>query len=520
MNHRASGILLHLTSLASPYPIGDLGPAATAFVDFMVAGGQRWWQMLPIGPTGEENSPYQSSSAFAGNPLLISPDRLIEQGLLDRRDVEVFTHVEEGTVDYTAAVRLKKRWLKKAFEQFVKTRHGKSQSEFAVFAHAESFWLGDFSLFIAIQDSEGTSNWTYWKEDLRTRQPDALDSARNHLANDIRYHQFVQWQFSVQWKELKAYCASKGVRMIGDIPQFVAHESADVWAHPKLFKLDAGGTPTVVAGVPPDDFSKTGQLWGLPIYCWEALREENYRWWVERLRMAFRRFDVNRLDHFIGFVRTYEVSVQAKTALNGKYEPGGGESFFKAVQTALGFLPFIADDLGATTTEVVALIDQLKIPGMQLLQSEFGSYLEGRSLTSELHPIRTVVYTGTHDNDTTEGWYTTLNDQQRRDLQRLLSARDEDVVWAMIDKALASPSETAIVPLQDLLKLGSEARMNFPGIAKGNWRWRVKEGVLTKKLAQRLLSTTQAHGRLGSFEPSLDFRCQEDPLTTEMMKQA
>ena len=423
-------------------------------------------------------------------------------------------------MNYPAAARLKLQWLKKAFEHFEKNRHGGRQSELDAFARAESFWLEDFSLFSAIQEKEGTSDWTRWDQELRTRQPDAIIRAQKYFANDIRYHQFVQWQFSVQWKELRAYCTSKGIRLIGDVPLFVAHQSADVWAHPGLFKLDADGNPTVVAGVPPDYFSKTGQVWGVPVYRWEALQEQNYSWWIERLRTAFGRFDVNRLDHFIGFVRTYEVPAQAKTAVNGQYQPGGGASFFEAVREALGSLPLIADDLGATTPEVVALLDQLQIPGTRVLQFEFGSNLETDSVPPEQHPAKSVVYTGTHDNDTTAGWYRKLPSTQREALQKQLGANNREIVWAMIREAMASQADTAIVPAQDLLELGSEARMNFPGIAKGNWRWRLKDGALTQELAQRLRSITTTYGRLRSGEPRPAPRCQEDDPTPQIAKRA
>jgi 4-alpha-glucanotransferase len=520
MNQRTSGILLHPTSLSNPYPIGDLGPAATAFVDFLVESGQHWWQMLPIGPAGEGNSPYQSPSAFAGNPLLVSPDRLVEQGFLNRQDIGLPIFEVVGKVNYPAAARLRLGWLRNAFERFEKTRRGATQSEFDVFARAESFWLEDFSMFSAIQGKEGTSDWIRWNQELRTRQPDAVIRAQKHFADDIRYHEFVQWQFSVQWKELRTYCASKGIQLIGDIPLFVAHHSADVWAHPELFKLNTDGNPAVVAGVPPDYFSKTGQLWGLPVYRWEALQAQNYRWWIERLRTAFGRFDVNRLDHFIGFVRTYEVSAQAKTALNGQYQPGGGASFFKAAREALGSLPLIADDLGDTTPEVVALLDQLQIPGTRVLQFEFGANLQTDSVPSAPHPQKSVVYTGTHDNDTTAGWYGKLPATQRKALQKQLGAKNREIVWAMIREALASQADTAIVPAQDLLELGSEARMNFPGIAEGNWGWRLKDGALTQKLAQKLRSITITYGRLWSGEPRPAPQCQEDDPTPQIAKRA
>jgi 4-alpha-glucanotransferase len=520
MNQRASGILLHPTSLANAYPIGDLGPAATAFVDFMFTSGQRRWQMLPIGPTGGENSPYQSSSAFAGNPLLISPDRLVEQGFLNRQEIVLLISKDAGSVDYPEAARLKLALLKKAFEHFGEQKHVGSQSEFDAFSRAESYWLADFSLFSAIQAKEGTADWTRWKKELRTRQPEAILRAQKHFSDEIRYHQFVQWQFSVQWKELRTYCASKGIQLIGDIPLFVAHHSADAWAHPELFKLNAAGNPTVIAGVPPDYFSKTGQLWGLPVYRWEALQAQNYRWWIERLRMAFGRFDLNRLDHFIGFVRTYEVSAQAKTALKGKYLPGGGAAFFKAIREALGPLPFIADDLGDTTPEVVALLDQFQIPGTRVLQFEFGSELQNDSNPPAPHPLETVVYTGTHDNDTTAGWYKNLSSTQHEVLQQMLGAKNGEIVWAMIRAALASKANTAIIPAQDLLELGSEARMNLPGIAKGNWGWRLQADVLTEKLAQRLRSLTMEYGRLmnGNTVPSAKF--PEHDLAPQIAKRA
>ena len=520
MNQRSSGILLHPSSLFNANPIGDLGPSANAFVDFLFNSGQRRWQMLPIGPTCEDNSPYQSPSAFAGNPLLLSLDRLAEQGLLNREEIGLPASEKAGSVNFPEAARWKTALLKKAFEHFGEQKHIGRQSDLDAFLVDESYWLGDFSLFSAIRESEGTSDWTRWQPELRMRQPDAMTRAQKRFADDIRYHEFVQWQFSEQWKELKAYCTAKGIRLIGDIPLFVAHQSADVWAHPELFKLNAAGNPTVVAGVPPDYFSKTGQLWGLPVYHWEALQAQNYRWWIERLRTAFGRFDINRLDHFIGFVRTYEVSAQAKTALKGKYLPGGGAAFFKGIHKVLGPLAFIADDLGDTTPEVVALLNQFQIPGTRVLQFEFGSNLQNSSNPPAPHPLETVVYTGTHDNDTTAGWFENLTSAQREILQQLLRAKEGGIVWAMIRAALASAANTAIVPAQDLLELGSEARMNLPGIAKGNWGWRIQTGVLTEKLAQRLRSLTMEYGRLmnGNTVPSARF--PEPVLASQIAKRA
>jgi 4-alpha-glucanotransferase len=520
MNQRSSGILLHPSSLFNACPIGDLGPSANAFVDFLFNSGQRRWQMLPIGPTCADNSPYQSPSAFAGNPLLLSPDRFVEQGLISREEINLPTSEKAGSVNFPEAARWKTALLKKAFKHFGEQKHVGRQSEFDTFSREESYWLGDFSLFSAILESEGTADWTRWQPELRTRQPDAMTRAQKRFADDIRYHEFIQWQFSVQWKELKASCAAKGIRLIGDIPLFVAHQSADVWAHPELFKLNAAGNPTVVAGVPPDYFSKTGQLWGLPVYRWEALQAQNYRWWIERLRMAFSRFDANRLDHFIGFVRTYEVSAQAKTALQGKYLPGGGAAFFKAVREALGPMPFIADDLGDTTPEVVALLDQFQIPGTRVLQFEFGSELQNDTNRPAPHPLETVVYTGTHDNDTTAGWFKNLPNTQREVLQQMLGAKDGEIVWAMIRAALASPANTAIIPAQDLLELASQARMNLPGIAKGNWGWRLQAGMLTEKLTHRLRSLTMEYGRLMNGNPVSPAMLPEHDLTPQIAKRA
>ena len=318
------------------------------------------------------------------------------------------------------------------------------------------------------------------------------------MAHEIRYHEFIQWQFAVQWNELKVYCKSKGIRLIGDIPMFVAHQSADVWAHPEFFKLDADGNPSVVAGVPPDYFSKTGQLWGLPVYRWDVLAQQKYSWWIERIRIALRRFDLVRLDHFIGFVRTFEISAQAKTAELGTYNAGGGASFFQTVREALGELAFIADNLGVITPEVTALMEKFQIPGTQVLQFEYGTQLEHNSIVSDERLVNSVLYTGTHDNDTTEGWYEHLPSEQRNSLQKQLGVNFSDIDWAMIVKAFGSQANTAIIPMQDFLNLGTEARMNFPGIADGNWQWRLKDGVLNQDLSKKIKNTGMTSGRLSN----------------------
>jgi 4-alpha-glucanotransferase len=466
------------------------------FVDFLVESGQRWWQMLPIGPTGQDNSPYQSMSAFGGNPLLVSFDRLVEQGLLESSDIEFYVSCNEGKINYLAAQGFRPRLLRKAFENFEKNKNESKQAALSAFISAEAYWLEDFSLFLAIQEKEGTSDWTKWNPELRARKPEAIIHAQEYFAEDIRYHKFVQWQFSVQWKQLKAYCTSKGIRLIGDVPHFVAHQSADVWAHPEIFKLDAVGNPAVVAGVPPDYYSKTGQVWGCPVYRWDVLKEENYGWWIQRLRIAFSRFDANRLDHFIGFVHFFELSAQARTAENGCYQLGPGAYFFDAVRKDLGLLTLIADDLGAITPEVVDLMEQFQVPGTHVLQFEFGDNGTTNSTRSKEYLMKSVVYTGTHDNDTTNGWFHQLPGPQQESLQKKLGVKKQDIVWAMIREAFVSEADTAIIPAQDLLDLGSEARMNFPGTAIENWQWRLRDGVLTQELAQKLRSLTLSSGRL------------------------
>jgi 4-alpha-glucanotransferase len=495
MDQKTAGILLHITSLSNHHFIGDLGPAANVFVDFMSQSNQRWWQMLPIGPTGKDNSPYQTTSAFAGNPLLISPERLVEQGFLNSQDIEFSTSLNNGKVNYPKAIQLKHRLLKKAFKNFEKETSSDRQSELNAFARTESAWLDDFSLFSAIQNKEGTPDWTQWESKFRLRNPNTLVRAKKYLAKDIRYHQFVQWQFSIQWQTLRLYCKKNGIKLIGDVPLFVAHHSPDVWAHPDIFKLDNKGRPTVIAGVPPDCFSDTGQMWNVPVYRWDVLRAQSYSWWIERLRTVLQRFDIIRLDHFIGFIRTYEVLAGAKTAIHGQYHLGGGLSFFKTVHKALGLLPFIADDLGAITSEVEALRNQLEIPGTRVLQFELATSIETNIIPPKQYPTDSVVYTGTHDNDTTIGWYRKLPSKQRKALNKQLNTLPSEFNWAMIRTALTANSNTAIIPMQDILGLGSEARMNVPGKMKDNWQWRMKKNVLTKMLTQKMKKLTQTFER-------------------------
>jgi len=498
LDERCSGVLLHPTSLHNRFPIGDLGPAAYAFIDFLAQSGQRWWQMLPVGPPGDGHSPYHAMSAFAGSPLLISPEMLFEQAWLNRGDIEPLGR-SSGNINYRRVWRWKMQWLKKAYVRFQGARDKKPQTALEAFIRAESSWLNDFALFFAICEKAGTTDWTRWNPELRARQPAALARAKTDLAEELGLHTFIQWQFALQWQALKAYAARKKIDLIGDLPMFVALQSVDVWAHPELFKLNADGKPTVVAGVPPDYFSKTGQLWGNPIYRWDVLQQQNYAWWIERLRMSFRRFDGLRLDHFIGFVRSYEVPAGNRTAQNGQYRPGPGAHFFDVVEKALGSAPFIAEDLGSVTPEVEALRDQFRFPGMRVLQFEIHPGKDTEAFKPDHNPVHCVVYTGTHDNDTIVGWYRKLPTKQREWLAQKLGGREREIHWALIRVGEDSKAQTAVVPMQDLLGLGSEARMNVPGQPWGNWRWRLKSNALDRRLAQRLRQLTRICGRDGSL---------------------
>ncbi len=495
MKQRSSGVLLHPTSLANAYPIGDLGPAAYRFADFLYEGGQSEWQMLPVSPSGGGDSPYQSPSAFAGNPLLLSPDPWVERGWLDRQDIEMDSTPAPGKVDFHRAALLKNQWFKKAYGRFEQMAKGPDLARFEAFFQSESYWLEDFVLFTVLQSKQGTANWTRWPEELKNRQLSALRQTRKKFESEILFHKFIQWQFAEQWEGLKTYCAQKGIGLIGDIPMFVSYESADVWAHPEIFKLNPDGSLPLVAGVPPDYFSPDGQVWGTPLYRWDVLRDQGYRWWIERLKKAMERFDLNRLDHFIGFERAFEVPAGESTAKNGQYQPGGGAPFFEAVRKAFGRLPLIAEDLGLITPEVEALRDQFELPSTKVLQFDFDASLKTLSLAPDRHPVNSVVYTGTHDNDTTAGWYAQLSPEHKEALKKELDTDDPGVVWAMIGKAMAAKANLAIFPAQDLLELGSQDRMNIPGTAEGNWSWRLLDGALTPALADKLRNLTRAHGR-------------------------
>jgi 4-alpha-glucanotransferase len=488
---RASGVLLHPTSLPGPHGSGDLGPEAHRFVDFLARARQRWWQMLPVVPPGAGNSPYQSISAFAGSPLLISLDGLVRRGLLKRHELVSESRLEPGRVRYPAVRRFRERALRIAFERFEVRRS--RQRGFEAFCARSRDWLDDFALFRALRDAHGGVPWTAWEPELRTRRASALARARHSLSSRIRYHQFVQLEFHRQWSALRRHCGERGVSLIGDLPIFVAHNSADVWAHQELFRLDRNGRRSVQAGVPPDYFSATGQLWGNPIYRWDAMRARGYDWWLARLRTELARFDAVRLDHFIGFQNYWEVPRRARTARNGRWVLGPGAHFFGHVFRTLGKLQLIAEDLGVVTPQVEALRDRFSLPGMKVLHFAFAPQAEA----SRPHHFQrnAVVYTGTHDNDTTRGWFRSLDREQRELVRTYLDSNGRQVHWDLIRLAWLSPPHTAIVPAQDLLGLGASARMNRPARPSGNWAWRVSAGALAEPLAERLGDLTSLYGR-------------------------
>jgi 4-alpha-glucanotransferase len=490
---RGSGLLLHPTSLPGRFGIGDLGPAAYTWVDTLVRAGQKWWQVLPLGPTGYGDSPYQCFSAFAGNPYLVSPESLVQDGLIAAADLANL-HFPEDRVDFGPVIEFKVWLLQRAWERFKAGAAAALKPEFEAFRDEGASWLEDFALFMAIKDAHGGASWLGWEKALVQRQQAALDKARRELADGMRQHQFRQFLFFKAWRALKAHANTQGVRLIGDIPIFVSSDSADVWAHPELFQLDADRQPLAVAGVPPDYFSKTGQLWGNPLYDWEALKAVGYDWWVERFKATLGQVDLVRLDHFRGFEAYWRIAAGMPTAEIGAWTPGPGADFLTNLSETLGGLPLIAEDLGVITPGVEALRDDFHLPGMKILQFAFGGATEDRFLP-HTYEHNCVVYTGTHDNDTTRGWYEAATEPER-DLFRRYTARDgTDVAWDFIRLAWSSVADLAVAPLQDLLSLGSEARMNLPGRASGNWAWRFRAGLVTPVLVARLAEMTEMYAR-------------------------
>jgi 4-alpha-glucanotransferase len=476
--YRAAGLLLHVTALPSPYGIGDLGPAAFAWIDRLHDAGQSCWQALPLGPTGYGDSPYQPLSSFAGNALVISPQLLISEGLLDASECDA--HFAPGAVDYARVIPFKERVLAAAWNRFRRMRHGDVRREYEEFCLGQASWLEDYALFRALKARYGGAYYVKWPTELVLRCRGAIAAARRELRDYIDRIRFEQFLVSRQGERLKEYAHSKGVTLIGDLPLFVAPDSSDVWANPELFLLDEYRRPRFVAGVPPDYFSAYGQLWGNPVYNWDAFRAQGYRWWIERFRALLSHVDLIRLDHFRGFAAAWHIPSRAPTAQTGSWQPGPGAEFFRRVEAELGGLPFIAEDLGLITPDVETLRDQFRIPGTRVLQFAFDGHEDNPHLTQNyIH--NTVVYSGTHDNPTSREWFEELATNQ----QEIVSSRfNQTNDWAiepgpaLMSLAWSSRAALAIAPLQDLLNLGREARMNVPGHAGGNWCWRATDGML------------------------------------------
>jgi 4-alpha-glucanotransferase len=468
---RSSGILLHPTSLPGPYGSGDLGSTSRHFVEWMIVAGQSIWQVLPLEPTGYGDSPYMALSAFAGNPLLIGLEHLIDKGWLAQSELVPVPEFPRGKVDFPSVVRFRMRALHRAADKFFAQQRGSEMTDFENFCDERKSWLDDFVLFKSLDDHFGNKVWTDWDRDIVQRKPRALADARESLAQHLKFWKFTQWQFYRQWADLKKYANDRGIRIIGDIPIFVAHHSADVWSHPAHFTLDKTGRPRVVAGVPPDYFSETGQRWGNPLYRWEEMEEDHFQWWVERFRRTFSLVDILRLDHFRGFAAYWEIPATEKTAVKGRWVKGPKSKLFNAVRKKLGKLPIIAEDLGVITPDVMALREEFEFPGMKVLQFAFAGNPDNPFLPHRYEP-NSVVYTGTHDNDTTRGWYETASEREKIFVRKYCGANNQSICEAMIMCASRSVADMAIFPFQDVLGLGTEGRMNFPGTTLGNWDWR------------------------------------------------
>ena len=503
---RTSGILLHPTSLPGRYGVGDLGPDAYRFADWLARTGQGLWQMLPLGPTGYGNSPYMCFSAFGGNPLLISPDGLVEAGWLTPDELANPPGFPAGRVDYGAAWAYKGPLLQRAFHRFQERGRQGYPERFYRFCQEHAEWLEDYALFMALKDAQRGAVWNRWPEPLAHRDPDALLQARRAHGQAILFRKFVQFVFFEQWHALRDYCHRQGIRLVGDLPIFVAYDSADVWAHRELFHLDEDGRPLAVAGVPPDYFSATGQRWGNPLYRWEAVARTGFCWWVQRVRVTLSLVDVVRLDHFRGFEAYWEVPAEEPNAVNGEWVKGPGRDLFDAIKRELGEVPMIAEDLGVITPEVDALREQLRIPGMRILQMAFGTDPKAPEYRPHRHVRDCVVYTATHDHNTSAGWYSAEPGTQttqtveevaaERDLaRRYLPIHEGEVHWDFIRAALGSVADTAVIPMQDILGLDTASRMNLPGTSAGNWEWRLAWEQVVPEAGERLYDLTRLFDR-------------------------
>ena len=500
--YRSSGILLHVTSLPSPYGVGDLGPSAFSWVDRLHDSAQEWWQVLPLGPTGYGNSPYQSLSSFAGNGLLISPDCLISDGLLKASDCA--SRFPSDLVDYDSVIPFKEKLLETAWARFISGERSDLRPAYKDFCATQDTWLEDYALFRALKNKFGGSYYLEWPDDLVQRKPAALAKARCELANEIDRFRFEQFLLLRQAEQLKEYAHAKGITLIGDLPFFASPDSSDVWASPELFLLDEQGRPRFIAGVPPDYFSAVGQLWGNPVYNWDALRSTGYRWCRDRIRTLLSHVDVIRLDHFRGFAAAWHVPAGANTAQSGEWVPGPGTTLFQAMRQELGHLPFIAEDLGIITAEVASLRDQFQIPGTRVLQFAFDGHPDNPYLPHNF-VSNTVAYTGTHDNPPTREWYEQLPDSQKQTLCSCLNCglvNSAEAAPALIELAWSSVAALTIVPLQDVFDLGAGARMNVPGRANGNWRWRFTDKMVSTTAFEWLRDLTKSSKRCASARAS------------------
>lgn len=528
MKKRKSGILLHITSLPSKYGIGDFGKSSFEFIDFLKKANQKIWQILPLGQTSFGDSPYQSFSTFAGNPLLISIDSLIKDNLISEKDLGEIPNFSETNVEYGKVIDYKYSIYRKAFAKFKTLKDKKIVSNYNSFCKKNQDWLDDYCLFVALKNhfiaerkntfetleykaykklteknlSEDSINdcfygatWNSWPDDIAKRKKVAIEKWTRKLKNEISFYKFLQYKFQEQWQKVKSYAKENEIEIIGDIPIFVAADSADTWGNPSLFKIDENGFPTEVAGVPPDYFSKTGQLWGNPLYDWEYHKKTNYEWWTKRISHMLSLVNTIRIDHFRAFDSYWSIPYGSKTAVTGKWKKGPGIEFFKTIEKTLPNLPIIAEDLGDLNEEVLKLRDDLGFPGMKILQFAFDSTAENDYLPHNYQGTNFIVYTGTHDNDTTIGWYASASETTKDYVRRLLNISGQDISWDLIRCAFASVANIAVIPIQDILCQSSEARMNTPGVSSGNWQFRFKDGLLTDEKASALAYFSKIYNR-------------------------
>lgn len=502
---RASGVLMHPTSFPSKYGIGDLGNEAYQFVDFLKSAKQTLWQVLPLGQTGYGDSPYQCFSAFAGNIYLISLDKLVEDGFLNEEDLQNLPAFPAGKVDFGKTIDFKLPLLRKAFEKFRHTDDERIAQDFHGFCYENAHWLEDYALFRAIKFSQDQNSWLEWDNDLKLRKPETLEKTKNDFDEECFAQKFYQFVFFRQWSNLKRYANESGIKIIGDVPIFIALDSCDVWCNPAQFKLNNDCSPKVVAGVPPDYFSKTGQLWGNPIYNWDLMRNQGFQWWVDRIRHTLKMVDIIRIDHFRGFLASWEVPAKDKTAQNGQWVNVPGEDLFNTLKWVFGQLPVLAEDLGVITPDVEKLRDSFGFPGMRILQFAWGGDSKNIDLPHN-HIPNCCVYTGSHDNDTTVGWFKSKAgkgsgrdkkqiEKERAFCKKYLQTSGKEIHWDFIRAILASVANTAIIPMQDLLGLGNEARMNLPASKSGNWNWQCQEGDFSEEIALRLADLVELYGR-------------------------